>query len=100
MRSEHEPRASDTAGDLEVAGARNVGEMAPKALDEPGAALALRARNVLQSADGATNTAIAKDLKLTKQTVGNGRSRFLAVGSTDCWTSPGLELPATSRTLR
>lgn len=40
-------------------------------------ALALRARIVLGSADGATNTAIAKDLKLTKQTVGKWRSRFL-----------------------
>jgi transposase len=39
--------------------------------------LALRARIVLGSADGATNTAIAKDLKLTKQTVGKWRSRFL-----------------------
>jgi transposase len=40
-------------------------------------ALALRARIVLGSADGATNTAIAKDLRLTKQTVGKWRSRFL-----------------------
>ncbi len=40
-------------------------------------ALALRARIVLGCADGATNTAIAKDLKLTKQTVGKWRSRFL-----------------------
>jgi len=40
-------------------------------------ALALRARIVLGSAEGATNTAIAKELKLTKQTVGKWRSRFL-----------------------
>jgi transposase len=40
-------------------------------------ALALRARILLGSADGATNTAIAKDLRLTKQTVGKWRSRFL-----------------------
>lgn len=41
-------------------------------------ALALRARIILGSAEGATNTAIAKDLRLTKQTVGKWRSRFLA----------------------
>jgi transposase len=40
-------------------------------------ALALRARIVLGSADGATNTAIARELRLTKQTVGKWRSRFL-----------------------
>src|SRR3990172_3280848 len=40
-------------------------------------ALALRARIVLGCADGATNTAIAKELRLTKQTVGKWRSRFL-----------------------
>jgi transposase len=41
-------------------------------------ALALRARIVLACADDATNTAIAKELRLTKQTVGKWRSRFLA----------------------
>ena len=40
-------------------------------------ALALRAGIVLGGADGATNTAIAKELRLTKQTVGKWRSRFL-----------------------
>jgi transposase len=40
-------------------------------------ALAVRARVVLGCAEGATNTAIAKDLKLTKQTVGKWRGRFL-----------------------
>ena len=40
-------------------------------------ALAVRARVVLGCAEGATNTAIAKDLKLTKQTVGKWRARFL-----------------------
>jgi transposase len=39
--------------------------------------LAVRARVVLGCAEGATNTAIAKDLKLTKQTVGKWRARFL-----------------------
>jgi transposase len=39
--------------------------------------LAVRARVVLGCAEGATNTAIAKDLKLTKQTVGMWRARFL-----------------------
>jgi len=42
-----------------------------------GQALALRARIVLGGADGGTNTAIAKELRLTKQTVGKWRSRFL-----------------------
>lgn len=40
-------------------------------------ALAVRARIVLSCADGATNTAVAVELKLTKQTVGKWRSRFL-----------------------
>jgi transposase len=40
-------------------------------------ALAVRARVVLGCAEGATNTAIARDLKLTKQTVGKWRARFL-----------------------
>lgn len=40
-------------------------------------ALAVRARIVLSGANGATNTAIARELRLTKQTVGKWRSRFL-----------------------
>ncbi len=40
-------------------------------------ALALRARIVLSCAGGVTNTAVAAELKLTKQTVGKWRSRFL-----------------------
>jgi transposase len=40
--------------------------------------LALRARIVLAAADGRTNTAIAADLRVTLQTVGKWRRRFLA----------------------
>ena len=39
--------------------------------------LALRARIVLAAADGRTNTAIAADLRITLQTVGKWRRRFL-----------------------
>jgi transposase len=39
--------------------------------------LALRARIVLAAADGHTNTAIAADLRITLQTVGKWRRRFL-----------------------
>ena len=39
-------------------------------------ALALRARIVLQCATGATHTAIADDLDVTKQTIGKWRQRF------------------------
>jgi transposase len=42
-----------------------------------GQALALRARIVLASAAGETNTAIAAEAGVTKQTVGKWRSRFL-----------------------
>src|SRR5438128_1509544 len=41
-------------------------------------ALALRARLVLRCAAGETATAIAKDVRVTKQTVGKWRNRFLA----------------------
>jgi transposase len=41
-------------------------------------ALALRARLVLRCAGGETATAIAKDVHVTKQTVGKWRGRFLA----------------------
>jgi len=41
-------------------------------------ALALRARLVLRCATGETATAIARDVHVTKQTVGKWRSRFLA----------------------
>jgi transposase len=41
-------------------------------------ALAQRARLVLACARGHTNTQVARDLRLTKQTVGKWRSRFLA----------------------
>jgi transposase len=41
-------------------------------------ALALRARLVLRCAGGETATAIARDVHVTKQTVGKWRGRFLA----------------------
>ncbi len=41
-------------------------------------ALALRARVILLCARGLTNTAVASELRVTKQTVGKWRSRFLA----------------------
>jgi transposase len=41
-------------------------------------ALAQRARVVLACASGDTNTRVARELRLTKQTVGKWRSRFLA----------------------
>ena len=40
-------------------------------------ALALRARIILQCAQGATNTEVAQRLRITKQTVGKWRGRFL-----------------------
>src|SRR5262252_6203660 len=40
-------------------------------------ALAQRARVVLACASGGTNTRVARELRLTKQTVGKWRSRFL-----------------------
>ena len=40
--------------------------------------LALRARIILRCATGATHTAIAADLGVTKQTVGKWRKRFVA----------------------
>jgi len=40
-------------------------------------ALAQRARLVLTCASGRTNTQVARELRLTKQTVGKWRSRFL-----------------------
>src|SRR5215470_3759859 len=54
-------------------------------------ALAQRARLVLACARGRTNTQVARELRLTKQTVGKWRSRFL-VGRVDGLldeTSPG-----------
>ena len=41
-------------------------------------ALALRARIVLRAAAGQTNTRVAHELRVTKQTVGKWRNRFLA----------------------
>ena len=45
---------------------------------DDGAALAQRARFVLACAGGKTNTAVARELRVTKQTVGKWRTRFLA----------------------
>jgi len=47
-------------------------------------ALAQRGRVILACASGRTNTRVARELCLTKQTVGKWRSRFVAPGSTDC----------------
>lgn len=52
-------------------------------------ALAQRARVVLACASGDTNTRVARELRLTKQTVGKWRSRFLRRGSTACSMSHG-----------
>jgi DNA-binding NarL/FixJ family response regulator len=41
-------------------------------------ALAQRARLILSCAAGETNTRVARELRLTKQTVGRWRTRFLA----------------------
>src|SRR5260370_8501814 len=41
-------------------------------------ALAQRARVILACASGRTNTRVARELRLTKQTVGKWRSRFVA----------------------
>jgi transposase len=41
-------------------------------------ATALRARLILGCAAGTTNTAVARELRVTKQTVGKWRSRFIA----------------------
>src|SRR5437899_1250345 len=43
-------------------------------------ALAQRARVILACASGRTNTRVARELRLTKQTVGKWRSRFVAAG--------------------
>lgn len=43
-----------------------------------GQGLALRARIILACAEGATNSAVAADLRTTRMTVGRWRSRFLA----------------------
>src|SRR6266566_4616757 len=48
-------------------------------------ALAQRARRVLACACGRTNTQVARELRLTKQTVASGAVGFWPRGSTDCW---------------
>ncbi|HEX2459833.1 MAG TPA: hypothetical protein VHJ58_06755 [Vicinamibacterales bacterium] len=50
-------------------------------------ALALRARLVLRCAAGETATAIALDVHVTKQTVGNGAVDFWIADSMACSTS-------------
>jgi hypothetical protein len=50
-------------------------------------ALALRLRLVLRCAAGETATAIARDVHVTKQTVGKWRGRFLARRLMACSTS-------------
>jgi hypothetical protein len=47
-------------------------------------ALAQRARIVLGCAAGETHTALARQLRLTKQTVGKWRARFLATRLDGC----------------
>jgi hypothetical protein len=56
---------------------RDVGALGPAADDGPGT-LALRAHLVLGCAADETNTRAARQLRVTKQTVGKWRSRFLA----------------------
>ena len=45
-----------------------------------GQALAQRARIILACADGVSNTTVAERLRLTKQTIGKWRTRFLLKG--------------------
>jgi hypothetical protein len=54
-------------------------------------ALAQRARLVLAFASGRTNTQVARERRLTKQTVGSGAVALWPRGSTGCWMSPVLE---------
>ncbi len=57
-------------------------------------ALALRARIVLNCAEGRTNTAVAAELGLAKPTVGKWRApRPVGAGSMGCWMSRGRERP-------
>jgi len=51
--------------------------------------LAQRARLVLACARGHTNTQVAHELRLTKQTVGKWRSRFLAARLDGLLDEPG-----------
>jgi len=50
----------------------------------------LRARIVLRSSDGMSNTAIAHELGITKHTSASGASASPGYGATVCWTNPGL----------
>ena len=52
-------------------------------------ALAQRARMILGCAAGKPNTRVARELRVTKQTVGRWRTRFLADRVDDCWMSRG-----------
>ena len=53
-------------------------------------ALAQRARLVLACARGRTNTQVARELRLTKQTVGSGGVGFWSRGSMGCWMNRAL----------
>jgi putative transposase len=63
------------------------------------AGLVRRARIVLQAADGETNTAIAKRLKLSGATVGKWRARFAAlrIQGLDDELRPGRCIPSLRR---
>ena len=69
-------RGRRPARDAHVGGARHAGALEPAAQDAQ--ALAQRARIVLGCAAGETHTALAGHLRMTKQTVGKWRARFLA----------------------
>jgi len=56
---------------------------------------ALRARIILRCADGLSNTAIAEDLGVTRQTVGKWRRRFLEVGLNGLVDAPRPGAPRT-----
>lgn len=53
-------------------------------------AVALRARMILRCAAGQTNTEVAAALRITKQTVGKWRRRFLNKRLTVCSTNLAL----------
>jgi transposase len=58
-------------------------------------ALAQRARIILSAAEGRTNTAIAQELSITKQTVGKWRRRYLAQGIDGLLDEPRPGAPRT-----
>ena len=60
-----------------------------------GQAVAQRARLILSCATGRTNTRVAHDLRVTKQTVGKWRTRFLATGLDGLLDEPRPGAPRT-----